>query len=193
MQTLDVVNAMLGTLGEAPLNSLADPHAFRYAAISSLDAENEFVQSSGHWFNRETVTIQKNVGDGKFYVANDIIDVSVPNYPQYVQRDRVLYDVAKGSPFLDETEITAKVIRLLAFDTLPSIARTYIGNKAIARFQVAYDGDPVRTQQINQLVQAARVDFNATATRQAALNLADNDATIQKLRRNHAARYYIPR
>ena len=181
MQTLTVVNTMLGTLGEAPLNALSDPHTFRGACLDMLDQHDAACQAKGWWFNREKLTITPNVGDSKLYLPGDVTNIIVPNRLDLVQRGQVLYDTVNGTNIFSES-VDALIIRRIPFDELPELVSTYIGYKAIMQFQTQYDADHNKTKSLSALYTDARLEFNAEATRQSRYNVLDSNARLQHLK-----------
>ena len=54
---LTVVNACLASMGEEPINSLADENAFVNSAKFALEQANINEQTRGWYFNLETITL----------------------------------------------------------------------------------------------------------------------------------------
>lgn len=181
MLVLTVVNRMLATLGEAPLNALTDPHTFRGACTSRLDTLNTTVQSQGWWFNRERLVIQPNVGNSKLYLPGDVTNVVVENRPDVVQRGRVLYDTYNGTNVFTQS-VVAFVIRSLLFEELPEIAADYIAAKAVLEFQTDFDGDSNKMRTLQEVLREAKLQFNAEATRQIRYNSLTSNARLQRLK-----------
>jgi hypothetical protein len=181
MQVLTVVNTMLGTLGESPLNALSDPHAFRGAAVAELNKADNKVQARGFWFNRELLTIEPNVADGRLYLPGDAISVMVPNRLDLVQRGRMLYDTVNGTNIFT-AGVQAVIIRRVAFDELPETAAEYIAAKAVVSFQSQYDADNNKTALLRQAEAEARMEFNAENTRQARVNVIEINPRLMRLK-----------
>jgi hypothetical protein len=191
MQILTVVNDMLGTLGETPLNTLTDAHTYRGACLSTLDKVNKSVQADGWWFNRENLTITPNPLDFKLYLPGDAINVRCGAEPNLVQRGNVLYDAAAGTNLFDISKsVDVVLIRLIPFEQVPEIAAARIADDAILRFQRAYDGDASRTRELEATAAKSYRSLNAEETRQLRANLIDtNDklAYIKSFTRNARA------
>ena len=62
LTTLDVVNDMLGLLGERRVNSLAEPHPLIPDALAKLDTATTIVQADLWWFNVEYPTLTPQSG-----------------------------------------------------------------------------------------------------------------------------------
>lgn len=183
MQILTVVNDMLGTLGEAPLNTLTDAHTYRGACLSTLDKVNKATQAKGFWYNRENLTLTPNPLDFKLYLPGDTINVRCAVEPALVQRGNLLYDTFNGTPLFDAGKsVDVILVRLIPFEQLPEIAAWSIAADAILYFQRAYDGDAQRTRELALVADAARLPLNAEETRQLRANLIDGNAKLQYIK-----------
>lgn len=153
MQTLDVVNEMLGTMGEAPLNTLDDPHRFRGACTSTLNKLSRSTQAKGWWFNREVLELAPSALSSEIYVPGDTINVRYPRQNlmapvrNIVQRGRRLYDLDGGS-YVFTSAVTLEIIRLVPFQELPETAAQFIADQAVLQFQSKYDGDSSKTREL---------------------------------------------
>lgn len=179
MQTLTVVNQMLATLGETPLNSLEEPHTFRGACLSTLDSESNRIQSKGWWFNMEKTTLTPMV-NGRIVLGNDIVAVRTPDQ-RIVQRGRYLYDLERGDYTFD-SEVTLTQIRRVAFDELPESAAAYIAALAVLRFQSNYDSDTQKRRELEQHVADALVWINSDHTRNRRTNFITSNPRLARLK-----------
>jgi hypothetical protein len=190
MQTLTVVNQMLGTMGEAPLASLEDSHAFRGACISTLEAESTRIQAKGWWFNMETVTLTPQV-NGRISIPNDAIAVRTPTRST-AQRGRYLYDLDNGTFVFENALNDCTLIRAVTFEDLPESAAAYIAACAVLRFQTKYDGDTAKTRQLQAEEQTALVDINTDHIRNRRSNFINSNAKLMRLKSlTNGARRYI--
>lgn len=181
MLTLTVVNRMLATLGEAPLNALTDPHTFRGSALAKIDGKDSTLQAKGWWFNRELLTLSPNIGDSKIYLPGDVTNVMIPNRLDVVQRGRVLYDTVNGTNLFTES-LDAVIIRRIPFEELPELAAEYIAADAVLEFQSDFDGDSNKRQLLAATYKTAMLEFNAEATRQSRYNVLESNARLQRLK-----------
>jgi hypothetical protein len=193
MQTLDVVNAMLGTMGEAPLNSLEDAHALRGSCMRVLNSVNRRIQGRGWWFNREYLTLSPGVVDSSIYLPGDTINVRADR--MYLraedavvgQRASRLYNMDGGTYVFDHA-LDVELVRLVPFDSLPELAAAHIGAQAVLEFQTSYDGDSTKTRQLALVVQdiqqntGTRLDLNAEETRQSKANWKRSNYKLQYLK-----------
>jgi hypothetical protein len=176
MLILTVINSMLGTMGEAPLNAIDDPHPYRGACVSILNTADRELQARGWWFNREALTLQPGALDSSIYLPGDTINVRTP-CRNYVQRYRRLYNLDGGTyTFTENVDVT--LIRLVPFEHSPELYAGYAAAEAVLRFQKRYDGDSTKTRQLLEEVREARIAANAEETTQAQANLIDSNPRL---------------
>jgi hypothetical protein len=171
---LDVVNEMLGALGEIGLNSLvnAPPLATKGQAI--LRRINAREQAKGWWFNREVMTITPDA-NGYVTVPDDVLeaDPTDPSLP-YIKRGEYMYDPSEGAaddPRVFTLDLVLNVVRLVAFDDLPVVAQDFVSLSAQKDFVTDMDGDQVKMAAIQQDRREAWAVLNAEHTRQVDANL----------------------
>lgn len=138
---LTVVNACLASMGEEPINSLAEENAFVNSAKFALENSVVNVQSEGWWFNKEIVKILPDV-DGQYVVPADVIDLNVETTPGWLaMRNNRLYDTSKAEFLLGTRAMEVDIIRLLSFEDLPFHAKRLVKAATVILFQQSYDGD----------------------------------------------------
>lgn len=136
---LEAVNIIIGTIGEAPVNSLTDPGVGDAGLARSVLAEvSRAVQEKGWHFNTEIEYPLVPDVDGIIEVpANcakvdlddtqgDILDITL--------RGTRLYD-RRNHTFSFERTVYVTMVVLLGFTDLPEAARRYITIKAARIFQ----------------------------------------------------------
>lgn len=192
MQTLEVVNGCLASMGEAPLNSLSDPHAFRGAALAVLDKKDKEIQARGWWFNTERLEITPSPVDSRMYLPGDVIELQSGN-GRYVQRGRLIYDTLDGTTQFDRP-LTISIVRRIPFADLPDIVAAYIYAATVARFQQDYDGDSEKARNLLRDESMARAAANSANTRNTGANLLANNARIMTIKARHSklTSGYIP-
>lgn len=181
MLTLDVVNIMLGTMGEKPLNSLTDSHAMLSAALGKLDESNRAVQAAGWWFNIEELTLSPNVLDNSIYLPNDCLSVRTPIY-NVVKRGSRLYNLTGGT-YDFTADIDLQLIRFVEFEDVPDIAATYISKRAILAFQAAYDADTTKMRLLTDEIRDALIGINSAHTRNRRANFIESNARLARIKR----------
>lgn len=203
MLTLDVVNEMLGTMGEAPLNSLDDPHTFLGSALKMLDKNDAQIQARGWWFNTEDITLQPSSLDSGVYLPGDTISVNV--YPNQlgmgttrsiVQRGRRLYNTNNGT-YVFSGPVRVSLKRRVPFEDMPETAAQYIASKAVLQFQSDYDGDTAKTRELSSRISGPEGTFQAIQrehTRESQPNLLLGNDRLQRLKSiTRGVRANIPR
>lgn len=176
---LDVINDMLGTMGETPLNSLEEDHPYVASGLRILTQMSKREQMKGWWYNREVITLSPDVS--KFlYLPNDVLSVD-PEYAlnNYAQRGRRLYDLSK-SRFEFDGDVKVKVIRELKFTDLPPAASAVIGLRAVLNFCRTYDGDVQKMAEIKRDRDEAVIAFNAEHIRNSQVNLLTRPSMMHK-------------
>lgn len=181
MQTLSVINLMLGTMGELPLNSLEDTHALLPAMQGALDDANRRIQADGWWFNMEDLTLTPNPADQSVYLPNDCLSVRTPKY-NLVKRGNRIYNLTGGTFVFTQSHLDVELIREVVFEDLPEIAASYISAVAILKFQTDYDGDTAKARQLAAEVQTAHIDINTAHTRNRRSNLLITNYRLQQLK-----------
>lgn len=141
MQTtskLTAVNAMLATVGEAPINTLTDVGVVdAITAISALDEVTREILVGGFTFNTDENFPINVEGFDPWEAAIPPNALSVvPADSTYVVRGERIYNTATFS-FSHEgvTSIPSTVIWGLEFDELPEVTRQYVAIRAARRFQ----------------------------------------------------------
>lgn len=180
MQILTVVNLMLGTMGEKPLNSLTDSHALLSAALGKLDENNRSIQSDGWWFNMEELTLEPSPIDDAIYLPNDCLSVRTPSR-NLVKRGNRIYNLDGGS-YEFTSSLDVELIREVEFEDLPEIAATYISKVAVLSFQSDYDGDTARARLLAQEIERAYIGINSAHTRNRKVNFLDSNTTLTRLK-----------
>jgi hypothetical protein len=141
---LTVVNACLASMGEEPINSLAEENAFVNSAKFALENATINEQSAGWWFNKECVQMYPDV-EGRYLVPADVIDLTIDSNPAWLtQRAGRLYSTAEGKWLEGTAPYAASILRLLAFEDVPFHAKRLIKAATVILFQQSYDGDTVK-------------------------------------------------
>lgn len=178
---LEVVNACLATLGEAPINALSDSHTYKQPALNYLDGSTRATLKRGLWFNTEVLYLEPDATSQYLYIPGDSIAVSrLEGGAPFSQRGRRLYDPVQNRYEWDAGMYIGKVT-LLDFEDCPFFAQDAISLDAILRFQREFDGDSARYQQLNMDRQRANIELNAQHTREIKANLLYTNATIGKI------------
>jgi len=180
MLVLTVINNMLGTMGEAPLNAIDDPHPYRAACVSILNTVNREFQARGWWFNREELTIEPGALDGGLYLPGDAISVRTEDR-NIVQRYRRLYNLDGGTYVFTESQDVV-ILRLVPFEHTPELYAGYAAAEATLRFQKRYDGDSQKTRDLEKELKDARVAAMSEETTQVKANFIDSNQRLSYIK-----------
>ena len=179
--TLEVVNACLGSMGQRAITNLNVPHPFKERALAVLGTTLEEIESDGWWFNRETVEFVPDSESGQIILPHDVLSFR-PSTVGAVARGRVLFNTATGSDVFT-APVRGVLLRSVPFDNLPPQLRAYIGNTAVHQFQTTYDGDSTKSRSLEGERERSRMLANAEETRQVAANLILSNPRLQYIRR----------
>ena len=162
---LSAINTMISMVGKGPLNALTnltDVEAIQAQAI--LTEVSRAVQASGLSFNSEDdMTLSRELNTNKitlptntamFRPARQSSDAT----RNLVERGGFVYDVDDAT-FVFTADISADLILLLSFDTIPEYARQYIMIRAGRVFQDRFRVSPTRHQFSTQDEALAMVEF----------------------------------
>jgi hypothetical protein len=170
INTLSVVNEMLGTLGEAPINDIDASHPMVPRAVGVLATTNFQIQSDKWWFNTETVTLQPQVGTQEIILPADCLSVDAcQRTPAVAMRDGKLYNL-DDSTYAFPANVIVVIKRLIPFDQTPVTARAYIGARAVQKFQATMDGDALKMRSLSDDVKLAYITFNSEHIRNVQVN-----------------------
>ena len=196
--TLDVVNECLATLGEVPLNTLAEPHEYKASAQRYLARANRRVQSVGYWFNTEVAVLPPSPATGHITLpadasswrsgsrARDTLTLGAPQ-PWLVQRGTRLYDTRTRS-YTHTEDAKGELIREVPFEELPPVANDAVAAEAVLRFQSSFDADNSKRQELGQSWAMATTALKAENIRQAGVNLIQSSSRLQRIK-SRSARY----
>lgn len=135
---LSVVNTMLATIAESPVNTLAAGNIVDVSIARSTIAEvSRKVQAKGWHFNSEEDYPITPDSSGHILLPKNTlrVDVSPLNHPKLdvVQRGLKLYDKKERTLIFKDT-IKVSILLLIPFDDLPEVVRQYIMVRATRQF-----------------------------------------------------------
>ena len=189
--TLEVVNSMLGLLGELPVNSITDPHTLIPAALAAITNQNALVQVDFWWFNVEYPTLIPQAGSGLVLVPEDAASVdSLTQYPRLAVRGNRLYNLDDITDVFTQP-LRVRLHRVLPFSDAPAIARAHIAAKAKLEFQMAYDGDSTKAQIIQQEIKETYIRLHSEHIRNAKANMLMRPSVQHTLNRITGSRPYV--
>lgn len=181
--TLDVVNSMLGLLGELPLNAVDEPHPLVPAALAALSTQASLVQADFWWFNVEYPTMYPQATGGQVLVPNDAASVdSLTQYPRLAIRGNRLYNLDDVTDVFT-SPLRVRLHRIMPFDDVPVIVRAHIAAKAKLEFQLAYDGDGTKAQFLQQEIKETYIRMHSEHIRNAKANMLMRPSVTPTLNR----------
>jgi len=176
---LDVVNAQIATMGEAPLTSLTIPHPYVAAGLNYLRKKSRQFQTIGWWFN--TATLDITPADDTFVVSDQlpcgILSLRGPYGRALSIRGTQLYDHQERA-ILEDRVCGVVVVYELPFVDLPPSAQQYAMDLAILAFQKEYDGSDAKTRLCQQDVSQSFVIMNTEHIRTIRANKLRNPGTL---------------
>ena len=181
LTTLDVVNDMLGLLGERRVSALDEHHPLIPDAIAKLETAAAWVQADMWWFNVEYPTLTPQAGTGNLLVPNDTAACdSLTQYPRLAVRGNRLYNMDDVTDVFT-SPIRARLHRIVPFDDCPLLARAYIAARAKLDFQKDYDGDSMKAQILAQEIKESYARMHAEHIRNAKANILHRPSVLGKL------------
>lgn len=160
MTTLDAVNQLLASIGEAPVTDIEAGNPEIDLALLTLNQVTREVQAERWHFNREEsypltpdITGNINVPEGVLFISIGK-GVTFPGYGVYnlAVREGKLYDRSSHSfIFPQEVAVSVDIVWGFPFEDLPAPFQLYIAQKA-ARVFVS------RSQGSREMVQLSAVD-----------------------------------
>lgn len=169
---LDVINEMLASLGESPLNEVEEDHPLVASGLRKLRIANMREQAKGWWFNEDIVNLLPDPVTGYIYVPADTINIDPTNpWTHLTQRGRRLFDPRREDGYNIGRAVRCKLLRLVPFEDLPPLAQDYVSCSAQVDFQKDYDADRLKYEQIVLSKREAFMTLRAEDIRNRGVNL----------------------
>lgn len=138
---LEAVNALLATIGEAPVNTLTGSLPVDAAmARRLLHEKSREVQSAGWSFNQDLGLSLPRLNDGTIPCPSNALSIDVLDYPNVVVRTGKLYN-RDTQDFVFPGAVRVDLVSFLPFNELPEYARQFIKVSAGRVFQDRTLGD----------------------------------------------------
>ena len=181
MKTINVINEMLASMGEAPLNAITDEHPLKGAGLALLDKLNSTIQAQGWHFNRlPNVELVPGALDENVYLPGNYIAVTCIT-PYAAQRGRRIYNLETGT-WVWTKNVVVTAIHLVDFEELPELAAAYIAAEAVLQFQTRYDGDTAKTRDLRAERDRCKIELMTVEIRDVKANLALSNPSISRIR-----------
>jgi len=183
---LDIVNACLKSMGEAPINSTSSGSPIVQAALESLYRAHQQEQAIGWYFNTETVKLDPNT-DNQYQAPADTLSLSTDENPPWLSlRGSRLYDNRNATWYMGTKPITVRLVRLISLDELSYNAASLVMESAVLDFQDSFDADEQKVSKAQQSYQKAYTILNAEHIRSVQANMlyqGSNGSKINRTRR----------
>ncbi len=154
---LDVINAMLGSIGMTALTSSDTGHPRYIQALAKLTEIHREFQSEGWWFNQQIVTLTSTASEVAF--GSDVLHCDPTDTTKlYVMRELKLYDLTLATFTITE-DVECNIIYELPFAELPPLAKIYMKAKARFDFYVDQDGSEPKLTKYEEAAARAWVRF----------------------------------
>ena len=157
---LSAVNAILGAIGQSPVTSINKTNPEIGFIYNILRDSNVDLQAEGWHFNTERhvkYTPEDVGGVKKIAIGSDILKMDVTdgwskrNY-DVVKRNGYLYDKYDHTDDWDELTdgIDLDIVKLISYDDLPEVFKSYVIYKAAVRAATQLVGNPQLAQLLAQ-------------------------------------------
>lgn len=178
---LDVVNSLLGKLGQRPVNDLNTTHPLVPTALGYVDRHVSAIQARPWWFNTEYPTLSPQVDTKRIMLPQDTASVDgFDKCPRVSARGRWLYNL-DDSTYEFEAPLRVALRRLLPFEDLPVLGRQYVQALAVREWLTDRDGDGEKLRQAAIDVAAAWSQLHQEHIRSSQRNLLTRSSTLTRL------------
>ena len=155
---LSAVNSILGAIGQSPVTSIVKENPEVGFIYNLLRDSNVDLQNEGWHFNTERHVEYTPDSNGKIAVGSDVLrmdttDGWVDRTHDVVKRNGYLYDKYNHTDdFSDHTTIKLDIVKLIAFEDIPSVFQRYIIYKAsrMAATQLVANAQLVQLLQLQE-------------------------------------------
>ena len=155
---LSAVNSILGAIGQSPVTSIVKENPEVGFIYNLLRDSNVDLQNEGWHFNTERHVEYTPDSDGKIAIGSDVLrmdttDGWVDRTHDVVKRSGYLYDKYNHTDdFSDHTTIKLDIVKLIAFEDIPSVFQRYIIYKAsrMAAIQLVANAQLVQLLQLQE-------------------------------------------
>lgn len=138
---LEILNACLGAVNEAPVTTYSSNHPTALAARALIDGHIQELNTRGWWFNTEYGMVLSQDTSGEVVVPSDTLEVYTHNpYTHLLKRGSRLYDPTEHT-YTIGADITVDIILNLPVEDMPAIAGQFLMKKSAYTFYVDDDGD----------------------------------------------------
>lgn len=143
---LEVLNHVIGVVGETPVSSPTSNHPTAQSALKTIQRVSKQFQLRGWWFNKEYSLPLSPNNNGEIILPSTTLKVDpIDTASALVWRGTKLYDPVNHTYNIGE-QVTVDLILKLDIEELPEAAAMYLQHKSAYDFYVADDGDPDKSK-----------------------------------------------
>ena len=159
---LSAVNSILGAIGQSPVTSIVKENPEVGFIYNLLRDANVDLQNEGWHFNTERHVEYTPDSNGKIAIGGDVLrmdttDGWVDRTHDVVKRSGFLYDKYNHTDdFSDHTTVKLDIVKLIAFEDIPSVFQRYIIYKASRMAATQLVANPQLVQLLTLQEQQAR-------------------------------------
>jgi hypothetical protein len=188
---LDIVNACLASIGQAPRTSLARPDRYTSAIVALIKKSLKDLQETPWWFNTRLVDVTPDeTNDWRVddQLPCNVLDVvSSDGEPLAYQVPGILVSIPGGETI--KTKRTIKCVFELNFQDLPHAAQAAVHDAVVLKFHEAY-GSGDRQHLVREAAGSA-LRLRIAQDRHYRTNLLHRPLTAYNVLRARGSRPYI--
>lgn len=169
LSKLDIINAMLGSIGQLPVNDPEEDNDLVTAANQILQRVLEREQAPGWWFNTEHWTLAYDAEADRIRLPDNVLSVYAPERT-LVKRGQALYDTLAGD-WARDASLPCRVVVALQLEDLPHQMQELVCAQAVLQFSNDFDADTAKVLAAAQNSKTARADLGAQHIRSVRANL----------------------
>ena len=164
---LDIINAMLATIGLASVAEMDTQHPAYAKASTTFDRVNKTFQSKPYWFNTSVVTLKHNPTTGEIILPSRATYANpVDRSLTYTMQGNRLYDRQNRTYDIREP-VTVDLREFIDVELMPPTAQIYLQCLARLAYYTDRGGSEPKLSVYMRELQEAQVDFRKECLRNA--------------------------
>ena len=182
--TLDAINEMLASIGEAPVDTLEEVENVDVMNCKRiLDSVLQEIQEEQWSFNyHPQYTLTPDTQTGYIYWSPTFLRLKGTDGKVYQERSGVLFSLTDNTSTFT-SPITVSVVILVPFEDCPTAFKRYVTARASRLFSSRYLGDGQVTQELYEEEQRARARFYSYEIDMTHPSMANNSEIQQLMNR----------
>jgi len=188
---LDVINAQLAAIGQAPITDVTRPNRLVSIALEKLRQASAELQARCWWFNHVDKQLVPTAVTGDVAAQLPVNTSEILSPSGFVLRKNgpvvYIYDLYRG-----EIRLGALDVRLrfeLPFADLPALAQAAVRARAVADF--VRDQDPVSASRFAEVEGRAMRELRSESIDRAGVNMLASSHALEALYWNRGRRPYL--